>query len=124
MVLKLGKIAIYLCLVSLAFAQGTSSYVQSDSFHINSCATPCVAELALTQTPTGSVTLYDDGVLLTPDLYTIDTSNGPSEIVVSFSASVGTIQASDLIVATYPTAQPPAGQSPATPPPSGPVSPQ
>jgi hypothetical protein len=111
MALKLGKIVIYLAVVSLALAQ-SPAYVQSDSFHISNCATPCVAELALTQTPTGAVTLYDDGVLLTPDLYTIDTSNGPSEIVVSFSASVGTIQASDLIVATYPAAPPASGPVP------------
>jgi len=107
MVRILGKLIVYLGAVSLALAQGPT-YVQSDTFHIGNCATPCVAELALTQTPTGAVTLYDNGTLLTPDLYTVDTSEGPTQIIVSFSANVGTIQATDVIVVSYPAVQPPA----------------
>jgi hypothetical protein len=110
MLQKLGTIIICLAASGLALAQDATSF-QADSFHIGNCATPCVAELALTQVPTGSVSLYDNGVLLTPDLYTIDTSNGPTDIIVSFSASVGTIQNSDVIVATYPAAPATAAQA-------------
>jgi hypothetical protein len=108
MLKHLGKIIIFLGAVSLAVAQGPS-YVQSDTFHISNCATPCVAQLALTQTPAGPLSLYDNGVLLTTDLYTVDTSNGPTEIIVSFSASVGAIQSTDMIVASYPAVVTPAG---------------
>ena len=95
-----------LAAVSLAFAQ-TPAATQSDTFHITNCATPCVAELALTQVPTGDVSLFQNGVQLDPHSYQIDTSEGPTQIIVSFSASVGTIQSSDLIVATYPVAASP-----------------
>lgn len=100
MLLKSGKTVLWLAAVSLAFAQTPT--VQSDSFHVANCDMPCVAQLALTQTPTGTVALSINGVDLGPDLYQIDTSNGPTQIIVSFSASVGAIQDSDVIVATYP----------------------
>jgi len=45
---------------------------------------------------------------LTPDLYTVDTSEGPTQIIVSFSANVGTIQPTDVIVVSYPAVQAPA----------------
>lgn len=103
MVLKLGKVVLCLAAVNLALAQSPYS-VQSDSFHVFNCATPCVAEFALTQLPAGRVELYLNGVLLRPGLYQITTPNQATQIIVSFSASAGTIQDSDLIVATYPFA--------------------
>ena len=100
MLLKLGKIVLCLAAVSLARAQNATS-IALDSFHVFNCATPCVAEFALSQRPAGPVSLYINGVMLRPGSYRIDTPNSPTEIVVSFSVLTGKIQDSDEIVATY-----------------------
>jgi hypothetical protein len=100
MLLKLAQITFCLAAVSVAMAQDPN-YYQADSFHIANCSSPCVAELALSQVPTSALTISVNGVTLTPDLYQIDTSNGPQEIIISFSGSASNVQATDLVVATY-----------------------
>jgi hypothetical protein len=109
MFLKLAKVVFFLVTASLALAQNPT---QADTFHIASCASPCVAQLALSQAPVGAVTIYLNGTQLDPSVYQIDSSNGPQTIIVTFSTSAGAIQDTDLVVAAYPID---AATSPTTP---------
>jgi hypothetical protein len=110
---KLGRILLLLGVIGVVLAQGQTT--QSDSFQIVNCATPCVAELALTQMPTGTPAISINGAAVNVALSRINTASGET-IVVSFPASVK-IQNTDVIVATYTVA----AATPAAP--AGPASP-
>jgi hypothetical protein len=114
MFLKLANAVFYLVTASLALAQNPTQ--AADTFHIASCASPCIAQLALSQTPVGDVTIYLNGTQLDPSMYQIDSSNGPQTIIVTFSTSAGAIQDTDLIVASYPVDAATNPTTPADPP--------
>jgi hypothetical protein len=100
-VIELRRIVLLLGAASVALAQSqTSASTQSDSFHVRNCATPCVAELVLTQAPSAPPALYVNGVPVSADLSLLSTPSGDVAIIVSFSPSTP-IQDTDEIVVTY-----------------------